>query len=155
MKQDKWEMEALIGVEQVNPCVARVRRLVKRLRSGKDKQCRGMMSANGSMCVLGVALDEWNQEYHAGFWKQGGFGDTFYLRGDIPRAGWRANPPPFVMQAYGFRNEVGELPFCDRNDRPLSLPMLNDGSAPDSIFVDERTTLTFDQLADVIEYWYG
>lgn len=147
------------------PQAARVRRLIRALRSGKFKKCKGRLrSFKGSrFCVSGVACELYSRSMRGtdGFWFRLSSHRVMEFQ-----AGPQANSetmPHMVRQWFGmpaeFRNFipaelVREWSLDPRMDvERVGLEQLNDGVEAGAGFSRAHAGLRFKQIANVLERW--
>lgn len=112
---------------------------IARLRSGRYKQGIGYLREKGKFCCLGVGCDVLADE-GLGEWSKGDI-DAFVYSGSGDASMERL--PSGVPELFDLSDQEGELPFRDRCGQRVYLTFMND-----------VYDCTFDQIADVIEYFF-
>lgn len=153
---------------------ARVRQLIRALRSGKFKQCRNRLSSakGGRFCASGVACELYARAMRGsdGQWilaedDVDGFPDGFPGHRSF-RAGNQVNDfkqPYLVRQWFGFPTDTeffipAGLVRQWRLDTAVdvefvSLEHLNDGVKASAAFARNHCGLTFPKIAGILERW--
>lgn len=149
---------------------ARVRQLIRALRSGKFKQCRNRLSSakGGRFCASGVACELYAQAMKGsdGQWISAEEDDvTGFPDRRSFRAGNQINDfkqPYLVRQWFGFPDSDFFIPAGLvrqwRLDTAVdvefvSLEHLNDGVEASAAFARSHRGLTFPKIAGILERW--